>query len=185
MALSKELKKKIEERLGSPLTYSADCERLAAAIEEATGERLGVTTIKRMFGFAGEQVEPRGTTMDIIAQYLGYDDMKDMTRQLGDASDISMFTPVDEINVSTLREGTQIQFTYDPDRLIVITYIGDFWFIINESLGSKLRKGDKIRLTQLAKGFELLISDVVRDSTNLGPYHAAKNGGLTSVEIIV
>lgn len=81
MALSKELKKRIEERLGSPLTYSADCERLATAIEEATGERLGVTTIKRMFGFAGEQVEPRGTTMDIIAQYLGYANMKDMTRQ--------------------------------------------------------------------------------------------------------
>lgn len=185
MALSKELKKKIEERLGSPLTYSADCERLATAIEDATGERLGVTTIKRMFGFAGEQVEPRGTTMDIIAQYLGYADMKDMTRQLGDASDISMFTPVDEVNVSTLTQGTQIQLTYDPDRLIVITYIGEFWFIINESIGSKLRKGDRIRLTQLATGFELLITDVVRDGSNLGSYHAAKNGGLTSLEIIV
>lgn len=185
MALSKELKKKIEERLGSPLNYSADCERLAAAIEEATGERLGVTTIKRMFGFAGEQVEPRGTTMDIIAQYLGYANMRDMTRRLGDASDISMFSPVDKIEVAALTEGTQIQFTYDPNRLLVITYIGDFWFIINESLGSKLRKGDKIRLTQLANGFELLVTDVVRDGANLGPYHAAKDGGLTSMEIIV
>lgn len=138
-----------------------------------------------MFGFAGEQVEPRGTTMDILAQYLGYADMKDMTRQLGDASDISMFTPVDSINVETLKEGTQIQLTYDPDRLIVMTYIGDFWFIINESLSGKLRKGDKIRLTQLAMGFEMYVTDVVRDGTNLGDYHSAKDGGLTSMEIIV
>ncbi len=185
MALSKQLKKKIEERLGTPLKYSADCDRLAAAIEDATGERLGVTTIKRMFGFAGEQVEPRGTTMDIIAQYLGYANMRDMTRQLGDAADISMFSPVDKIYVADLPEGTQIQLTYDPRRLLVITYLGDFWFIINEAIGSKLRKGDKIRLTQLAKGFELLVTDVVRDGSNLGSYHAAKDGGLTSMEIIV
>lgn len=185
MGLSKEFRKKIEERFGAPLAYSADCERLAVAIEEATGERLGVTTIKRMFGFAGEQVVPRGSTMDILAQYLGYTDMKDMTRQLGDASDISMFTPVDEIDISSLAPGTQIQIAYEPGRLLVMTYMGRNWFIINESIGSKLRKGDKIRLIQLAKGFELLATDIVRDGTNLGSYHAAKNGGLVSMEIIV
>lgn len=185
MSLPKDFIKRVESRLGKPLKYSADCEILAQAIEDATGERLGVTTIKRLFGFAGEKVTPRGTTMDIIAQYLGYADMKDMERQLGDAADISMFTAIDEIGSSSLAEGTQIQITYSPDRLLVLTYIGDCRFIVNESQNGKLRKGDKIRVTHFAKGFELLVSDVVRDGVNLGQYHAAKDGGLTSLEIIV
>lgn len=185
MPLSKELIRKVEARLGRPLKYSSDCELLAQAIEDITGERLGVTTVKRLFGFAGEQTEPRGTTMDIIAQYLGYADMKDMASKLGNQSDISMFTPVDDLNIEYLDEGTQIQVTYDPDRVIVMTYIGNFRFIVNESINSKLRKGDKIHLTQLAREFEMLVLDVVRDGNSLGPYHSAKNGGLTSIEIIV
>lgn len=183
MPLSKELIKKVEARLGRPLKYSADCELLAQAIEDMTGERLGVTTIKRLFGFAGEQTEPRGTTMDIIAQYLGYSDMKDMASKLGNQSDISMFTPVDQLDINGLDEGTQI--SYDPDRVIVLTYIGDFRFIVNESINSKLRKGDKVHITQLAKGFELMVGEVVRDGKSIGSYHSAKNGGLTSIEIIV
>ncbi len=185
MPLSKELIKKVEARLGRPLKYSADCELLAQAIEDMTGERLGVTTIKRLFGFAGEQTEPRGTTMDIIAQYLGYSDMKDMASKLGNQSDISMFTPVDQLDIAGLEEGTQIQIAYDPDRVIVLTYMGDCRFIVNESINSKLRKGDKVHITQLAKGFELMVGDVVRDGNSIGSYHSAKNGGLTSIEIIV
>lgn len=37
----------------------------------------------------------------------------------------------------------------------------------------------------MAKGFELLVSDVIRDGRSLGQYHAAKDGGLTSLEIII
>ncbi len=185
MSLPKDLIKRVENRLGRPLRYSSDCELLAQAIEDATGERLGVTTIKRLFGFAGEKVTPRGSTMDVIAQYLGYADMRDMERRLGDASDISMFTSVDEIVASTLSEGTQIQITYAPDRLLVLTYIGENRFIVNESQNSKLCKGDKLSLTHMAKGFELLVSDVIRDGRSLGQYHAAKDGGLTSLEIII
>lgn len=183
--VSKELRKKIEEAYGQPVKYSQDCEALAMAIEERTGQRLGVSTLKRMFGFVGEQVVPRGSTMDIIAQFLGYDDMKDMACQTGEAYDISMFTPVDkEIESAKLEAGTQIQFTYDPKRLVVLTYIGDNYYIVNESQNSKLQKGDKVRITYLAVGFELMASDVIRNGESLGSYHSAKEGGLTTLEVV-
>lgn len=182
--VSKELRKRIEEAYGQEVKYSQDCEALAMAIEERTGQRLGVSTLKRMFGFVGEQVTPRGSTMDVIAQFLGYEDMKDMSRQLGNAADISMFTPVNECVSADLEIGTQVQFTYDPKRLIVMTYLGDNQYVINESQNSKLLKGDKVRITHLADGFELLVSEVIRNNENLGSYHAAKDGGLTSLEKI-
>lgn len=183
--VTKELRKKIEEVYGQQVKYSQDCEALAMAIEERTGQRLGVSTLKRMFGFVGEQVVPRGSTMDIVAQFLGYEDMKDMAHKTGEAYDISMFTPVDkEVESTDLEAGTQIQFTYDPKRLVVMTYIGDNYYIVNESQNCKLQKGDKVRITYLATGFELMASEVIRDGENLGLYHSAKEGGLTSLEII-
>ncbi|MCM1139331.1 MAG: hypothetical protein NC453_12245 [Muribaculum sp.] len=184
MPLSKELQKRIEERFGRPVKCSADCESLATCIEVVTKNHIGVTTVKRMFGLVNEAPTPRGTTMDQIAQYLGYKDMKDMARMLGDASDISMFAAVDELDIEHLEPGTLIQISYDPQRLIVMDYMGDNWFIINESQNCKLQKGDKVRIFQLAKGFELLASEVIRDGQSLGPYHSAKDGGLTLIEII-
>lgn len=107
-----------------------------------------------------------------------------MARLLGDASEISMFAAVDELDVENLKPGSPIQIAYDPQRVVVMDYLGDNWFLINGSKNSKLLKGDKVRIFQLARGFELLATEVVRDGKSLGQYHSAKDGGLTLVEII-
>lgn len=180
-----ELIKKIEKKFGRQLRYSQECEPLVEAIYEETGERLGVSTLKRLFGFVGQVVVPRTSTMDIIAQYIGYPNYELLLKDMENDSDISAFSPVDEIDVAEIQTGTQIQLTYDPNRLIVMTYLGNSRFIVNESQNCKLQKGDIVRITHLAVGFDLLASEVVRDGNNIGPYHAAKQGGLTSLEIII
>ena len=68
--------------------------------------------------------------------------------------------------------------------MIVMTYIGDNSFLINNSKNSKLVKGDRIRLTTLISGQELLVTEVIRDGKSLGGYRGAKDGGLTSLRII-
>lgn len=181
---SNEILKKIQEKFGSPISYSSQCDALAEAIFEGTGERIGTSTLKRMFGLVGEKVTPRTSTMDIIAQYIGYPNYALLVKDLGKDADISMFTPVDGIDVAQLKKGSQIQLCYDPNRLIIMSYTGDYKFIVNESYGSKLQKGDELVITQLAVGFDLLISNVVREGKNLGAYHAAKQYGLKSIEII-
>ena len=163
---------------------AADCEALSECIFDVTRRSIGVTTVKRMFGLVNESPTPRGTTTDQIAQYLGYKYMKEMARLLGDASEISMFAAVDELDVENLKPGSPIQIAYDPQRVVVMDYLGDNWFLINGSKNSKLLKGDKVRIFQLARGFELLATEVVRDGKSLGQYHSAKDGGLTLVEII-
>ncbi|MDE5812605.1 MAG: hypothetical protein K2H61_09930, partial [Muribaculaceae bacterium] len=74
---------------------------------------------------------------------------------------------------------------YDPDRSLLMTYLGASEFMINESRNIKLRKGDRIKMTHLVVGQEMLVSNVVRDGNSLGGYRAAKDGGLTSIELIV
>lgn len=185
MPLSKQFQQRIEAVFGRPVKCSADCEALAECIFQVTKKTIGVTSLKRMFGLATDTTENRrGSTMDQIAQYLGYKDKKEMDRMLGEDSDISMFAVVDELDIENLEPGTLIQISYDPRRLIVMDYMGDNWFIVNEAQNSKLQKGDKLHIHQLAKGLELLASEVIRDGQKLGQYEAAKDGGLTLIEII-
>lgn len=182
--LNGKIREKIEEKHGQKMQYSQDCEALSESIFQATGERLSLATLKRLFGFVGLQVAPRQSTMDIIAQYVGYPNYKLLAKEIGDDTEISDFTPVDEVVASATPEGTMVQITYDPGRVIVLTYLGDGWFIVNESIKSKLQQGDKIKVSHLTKGFKLKVSEVIRDGRDLGSYTGAKEGGLTSVEII-
>ena len=182
--ISEALKVKIEERFGKKLRYTSDLDALAQAIVDETKEPIGVSTLKRMFGFVSQTVTPRLSTMDIIAQYCGYPNYKLMSHDLGTDIEISDFTEVQEILSSQIEEGAMLQLTYDPGRVLVLTYIGDNYYIVNESQKSKLQKGDKLKITHLTKGFELVAGEVIREGKNLGSYTSAKQGGLTSIEII-
>lgn len=181
--LNREIIKKIEEKFGKEIQYGRDCEALSEAIIEETGQRIAVTTLKRMTGFVSKQCNPHLSTMDIIARYVGYSNYKLLAKELKHDTEISDFAWVDELESRSLKEGTQLQITYDPGRLLVLTYLGNNQFIVNEAYKSKLQQGDKVTISHFTKGFELLVSDVERNGKPLGPYQAAKAGGLTSIEV--
>lgn len=182
--LNSRIKHMIQERFNSPIQYPQQCEALAMAIQEATGQTLGTTTLKRMLGFVNGPAKARPSSLDILAQYLGYPDYNLLAKDLGEDADISDFRVVESIDSADLEPGEQIQVTYHPNRLLVLSYLGENKYLVNESRGSKLMKGDTLMIAGFYVGFELLISDVERDKKHLGSYQAAKQGGLTGVEII-
>ncbi|MDE6415471.1 MAG: hypothetical protein K2K68_00390 [Duncaniella sp.] len=174
---------KILAKYGKEKVYSADC----AALAESIG--IGETTVKRMLGLVGENSPekwrtPHVSTMDILAKWLGYDSYKELLKEIGENNYSSEFTSMQSIEVSDLTVGSQIQLKFEPSRLIVMTYCGDNVFIINESKNCKLLKGDKITLTHLVMGQELIVKEVKRGNSIIGPYCGAKEGGLTALEII-
>ena len=182
--INDKIRQKILEKFNSPLKYPQQCEALAMAIQEATGQTLGTTTLKRMLGFVSGAAHPRPSSLDIIAQYLGYPDYNMLAKDLGEDAGISEFRAVESIDSAVLEPGEQIQITYNPNRVLVLSYIGDNKYVVNESRGSKLLKGDKLTIAGFYVGFELLVSDVERGGCHLGSYQAAKQGGLTGVEIL-
>lgn len=184
--LPKEVLKKMEKEFGMEIKYPQQTEALAEAIFEKTGERLGTSTLKRIFGIVEQKICPRTTTLDIIGKYLDYDNYQSLCADLnleGD-SHISAFTPIESLEVEELEEGSQIQVTYNPGRVIIMSYLGDFKFIVNTSEKSKLIKGDVVKISQLAIGYDLRVSEVIRNGENLGGYVGAKQNGLTSIEIL-
>ncbi len=174
---------KILAKYGKDEVNSADCASLAGSIG------IGETTVKRMLGLVGENsVEkfrtPHVSTMDILSKWLGYDNYKALLKEIGEQDYSSEFTSMESIEVADLDEGTQVQIKYEPARVIVMTYLGDRVFMINESKNSKLRKGDRIKVCHLVLGQELIVSEIIRDERNIGGYRGAKDGGLTCLEII-
>lgn len=154
------------------------------AIEEETGQALSTTTLKRMLGFVNGPAQPRMSSLDILAQYLGYPTYSLLAKDIGENTEISEFRPVEKIDSEDLMPGEQVQVAYNPNRLLVLSYLGRNEYLVNESRGGKLLKGDKLSIAGFYIGFELLVSDVQRDGEHLGPYVAAKQGGLTSIEIV-
>lgn len=186
MANENEILKRLREKIGLDMTRSADFEVLAQAIKDTTSETLGINTLKRLFGFKTDKVVPRLSTMDIIAQYLGSSDYEALIKVIGEDADISIFTLVDCLEVQDLEGGTQVRISYDPNRVLFLTYIGDFEFIVNEVEGSRnICKGDLLTVTQLAVGHRFVVAHVKRDGVDLGAYESAKFKGLKSVEIIL
>lgn len=176
--------KKILAKYGKEKIYSADCAPLADEIG------ISETTVKRMLGLVGEDSPERNrtphvSTMDILAKWLGYENYRELLKEVGEKNYSSDFKPVSCIDVRNLHEGTQIQLKWEPSRIIVIPYCGDETFIVNENKNSKLMKGDRLKLTHLILGQPLIVSEVWRGEHLVGAYTGAKDGGLTSVEIIV
>ncbi|MDE6535079.1 MAG: hypothetical protein K2K82_03615 [Muribaculaceae bacterium] len=174
----------IIERFNAPLLYPQQCEALSEDIMAVTGQRLGVTTLKRMMGFIKGAETPRRASLDIIAAYLGFPDFSKLSDFIGHDIDISDFAVIDSLTSDDLERGERVRLTYDPGRVLVIEYLGESIFEVKESVGSKLMVGDKLIIAGFYVGFNLLITDIERQGRHLGAYRAAKRGGLTSVEII-
>lgn len=175
---------KILAKYGKETVYAADCAPLAAEIG------VSETTVKRMLGLVGQNSAernrtPHNSTMDLVARWLGYDSYRALLGEMGEGDLCSEFAAMEIIETHSLSEGTRIQFRYEPSRVIVMTYMGNDMFMVNSSKNSKLLKDDVIRLTQLVIGQEFIVTDVVRGGESLGVYRGAKNGGLTSLEILV
>ena len=64
MILDPYIQKLIRERLGCALSRPSEFEALALDVETATGEHIGVNTLKRLFGLLSE-VTPTETTLNV------------------------------------------------------------------------------------------------------------------------
>lgn len=185
MANENEILRLVREKVGLDMTRSADFDVLSQAIKDTTHEKLGINTLKRLFGFKTNKVTPRLSTLDIIAQYLGYNSYHSLKTSLGNNTDISMFTDIECLEVQKLTAGTIVNIAYDPNRLLTLTYLRDSQFIVNSVEGSKnIMKGDILTITHLAVSHRLVALHVERNGVDLGPYESAKLKGIKSIELI-
>lgn len=167
----------LRQKSNKEFRLSADCEYLALDIESVTGEHIGVNTLKRLLGFIDDEREPRISTLDVIARYLGFDHW-DALSVYDSRSNSSFESSSEEIRVCDLTVGQRVQVNYLPDRQIELEYLGSNRFRVQKSINSKLMADDETTITHIVQGYPLLISEVIRDGKSLGSFTAGKAQGV-------
>ena len=181
--LSPVIKQLLEKQLGKEIRYSSDFEHLSFDIEKQTKQRVGVNTLKRLFGQIEGIKEPRLYTLDTIARYINFKNWDEMLESLDNRGN-SDFDTIEEIEIKNLTKGNKIKFYYSPDREVLIEYLEKNLFKVIESLNSKLKQDDIIEANHFVLKYPLLVNDVVRNGVSLGKFVAGKVSGITKLTII-
>lgn len=173
----------LNRKAGYDVSNSSGAERLRLDIYNATGERIGLNTLKRLLGILDYEGSHRGMIMDIVARYLNYPSWNVLEATLNDR--ISSFNNSKNILISEeLAVNQKLEIQWDPDRKIIIEHTSGKNFKVLESRNSKLQTGDLLVISQIATGYPLYISEVIRDDSTLGNYTAAINNGIRSVRLL-
>ena len=176
--LDKNLIKLLEEKTGNILDTSSSCERLALDIESETGEKLGFTTLKRLLGFTSENAQPRQSTLEILARYLGLNSYKELKDAIDKRGDSDFDSYAETIISSRLPVDAEINLSYYPNRRLKLKHIKDDEFIVMESINGSLNDGDIIFVDSFTNELPLIVKDVIRHGESLGSYTAGKKLGI-------
>jgi hypothetical protein len=79
MILNRYIQKQIYDKMGLTLNLPSQFEQLSESIFKVTGKTLGVNTLKRLFGKLPD-VHTSETTLNIIAEYLGFSDWESLKK---------------------------------------------------------------------------------------------------------
>jgi len=72
------IRSKAQERYGKLILCSSDCLQLALHIFEQTNLKISEATISGLFGIKCNRKEPSLFTLEVFAEYLGYDSSSQM-----------------------------------------------------------------------------------------------------------
>lgn len=176
--IDKNIIKLIEDKCGSMLNSSSACERLALDIESKTGEKLGFTTLKRLLGFTSEQAEPRQSTLEILAVYLGFNSYKELEDAINNRGDSDFDDNAETIYSSGLPADVEIGLSYSPNRRLKLKHVKDDEFIVIESINGSLKARDIILVDSFTTGLPMIAKDVIRNGEKLGRYVAGGKFGI-------
>lgn len=174
--------KLLEDKSGTKLNSSSACERLALDIESQTGEKLGFTTLKRLLGFTSEKAEPRKSTLEILARYLGFNSYSQLEDAINNIGDSDFGGNADSVVSSQLARDAEINLSYSPNRRLKLKHVRDDEFIVMESLNGSLHTGDILFVESFTSGLPMIAKNVIRNGISLGRYMAGGKFGI-SLEI--
>ncbi len=162
MTSIEQLLQEIETALKKKLTTPKDFEYLRECIYARLHVFISRTTLMRIWGYLDEGVTPRKGTLDILAQYLGYQDWDGFCKNYLLPKE-QQSSPVlsRRLNVAnTLRRGDKVRLTWQPDRICDIEYLGELQFRIMTSENTRLKAGDTFECSLIIEGEPLYLDNL-------------------------
>ncbi|MBR4387940.1 MAG: hypothetical protein IKT00_02030 [Prevotella sp.] len=181
MILDPYIQKLIRERMACDLSRPSQFDALALDIEARTGERIGVNTLKRLFGLLPE-VKPTESTFQTIARYLGYGSWRLLCKSAAgknseiDGDNGALYPP-------DLPANTRITVNYEPRRHVVLTTMSDGFCRVEEVSGGKLMVGDMLDVPMIVTSQPFIVRRLFRQGKDIGSYTGGIEGGITLIHL--
>ncbi len=180
MTPSEQLLQEIETALKKRLTTPKDFEYLRECIYARLHIFVSRTTLMRIWGYLDERVTPRKATLDILAQYLGYQDWEGYCQNYLLPKE-QQSSPVlsRRLNVaSALSTGDSVRLTWQPDRVCDIEYLGELQFRVVSSEKTRLKAGDTFECNLMIEGEPLYLDNLRQGSHQPIAYVCGKKSGV-------
>ena len=170
----------VQETGGYSLSGSRDFESLSEQIMLRTRERISPTTLKRMFGYLKEDVEPRAFTLDVLAQFVGYKNYKAFCHDYAkDATIQSNVVLSQRLSADSLTARQRVRLTWKPDRVCIISYKGKGTWEVEEARQTKLCAGDTFRCHLFIAHEPLFLDELCHGAGQPVSYVVGKRDGIT------
>lgn len=171
------LKKEVETLVGRSIKTPKDFDFLYRQILGYTQNSISVSTLKRMWGYVACASKPSLFNLNLLSRMVGY---PSWSAFLGgdDGEDSSHFFVKSKLMAGALEVGERVKLTWNPGRIVILRYQGNDVFLVEESIKSKLFKGDVFTCHQFVDSEPLYLSNLQHPGIPLCNYVAGKNGGI-------
>lgn len=177
--------KAIEETIGHSITTPKDFEQLADRIFSHQHTAISPSTLKRLWGYAGQECHPRLLTLDILARFIGYKDFSSFEKaRPGDKEAQSQFFLSGMLTDKQIEKGACLQLSWRPDRLCVIEHLGEGRFRVLEAYNTKLSVGDTFVCHCFINREPLYINHLIHLGQAPICYVAGRKDGVTILQLL-
>lgn len=179
------LRSDIEQQVGQYLQSPADFQLLIQQIWEKKHAVLSLSTIKRLWGYVESNGAPRLSTLNTLAQFLGFTDWNAylVALEQREGTESAMFTG-EGIQTADLQEGDRIAVAWQPNRQCTFRYLGDDQFVVEKSKNAKLQQGTTFSAARFMIGQPMYLDNILLADGTRTSYVAGNKHGLTSVRRI-
>lgn len=175
------LRELVEESVSRKMKTPANFQFLTGVIQERCKETLGVTTLKRIWGYVEGYDTTRFSTLSILARCVGFHDWDDFLANHNRPGESSNMVLGNVLYASDVPDDGELTISWAPDRRVQLQHLGDGQFKVLKSENSKLKPDDTFHCTCFIIGQPLYLDNFVRDNNPPKLFVVGNKGGLTEV----
>ena len=172
------LKNRIEIKFGRAVKYPKDCVALAFEINKICNEKISQTTLLRFFGLINEPCNPRLHTLDVIAQYAGFECWRDVTSEDYLARARPKFK---RVKISGVTTGSRLKIIF-RESSVLLKHTGDNMFLVLEANNCSVEANDLVKIMRLEYGYPFVCESVERSGKNLGAFVSINEDIISAIE---
>lgn len=176
----------VGQKFGCTPRTPTDFAELASDVQHTTGRTIGLSTLKRLWGYVKDQTGTTYSTLSLLSRYAGFNDWdcfcSNATGPTG-AGD-SAFSSKAIVESKTLAVDSTVEIELGASKRCVMVKTGEpDRFRVVKASNIKLRPGDMLNVAYMAVGRPFFASDCRRGLQSLGTYTGALAEGIRKIDI--